>query len=58
MANTIKLKDNEVLIFTDFNNTLVDYATEFHYRSELFDDFDGFLRNIKKILRFCSQRRA
>ena len=42
-----KLKDNEILIITDYNNTLVDYATEFDYRSELFEDFDGFLRRQK-----------
>lgn len=42
-----KLKDNEILIITDYNNTLVDYATEFDYRSELFEDFEGFLRRQK-----------
>lgn len=45
-----KLKDNEILIFTDFNNTLVDYANEFDFRSEFYDDFDGFLRRIKNSL--------
>lgn len=42
-----RLKDNEILIVTDYNNTLVDYATEFDYRSELFEDFEGFLRRQK-----------
>ncbi len=42
-----KLKDNEILIFTDFNNTLVDYANEFDFRSEIYDDFEGFLRHTK-----------
>lgn len=56
MGDTIKLKDNEVLIFTDFNNTLVDYATEFDYRSELFDDFEGFLRNIKNGVTRCLKK--
>jgi len=42
-----KLKENEILIVTDYNNTLVDYATEFDYRSELFEDFEGFLRRQK-----------
>ena len=44
----IKLKENEILIITDYNNTLVDYASEFDYRSELFEDFEGFLRMIKR----------
>lgn len=42
------LKENEILIFTDFNNTLVDYATEFDYRSERYYDFDGYLRMLKR----------
>lgn len=47
MDKTKKLKDNEILIFTDFNNTLVDYANEFDFRSEIYEDFDGFIRSIK-----------
>ena len=43
-----RLKDNEILIITDYNNTLVDYASEFDYRSELYNDFEGFLRMIKR----------
>lgn len=43
-----KLKDNEILIFTDFNNTLVDYANEFDFHSEFYDDFNSFLRRTKK----------
>lgn len=43
-----KIKENEILIFADFNNTLVDYATEFDYRSERFSDFDAYLRMIKQ----------
>lgn len=43
-----KLKDNEILIITDYNNTLVDYASEFDYRSELYEDFEGFLKMIKR----------
>lgn len=48
-----KLKENEILIFADFNNTLVDYATEFDYRSERYYDFDGYLRMIKRSLSKC-----
>lgn len=43
-----KLKENEILIFADFNNTLVDYATEFDYRSELYCNFEGYLRILKR----------
>ena len=43
-----KLRDNEILIITDYNNTLVDYESEFDYRSELYEDFEGFLRMIKR----------
>lgn len=53
MNNERKLKDNEILIFTDFNNTLVDYATEYDYRSEIFEDFDGYLRKIKNGISRC-----
>lgn len=53
MENTRKIKDNEVLIFTDFNNTLVDYASEYDYRSEIFDDFEGFIRSIKNGVTRC-----
>ena len=53
MEKTRKLKDNEILIFTDFNNTLVDYASEYDYRSEIFDDFDGFIRSIKNGVSRC-----
>ncbi len=42
-----KLKENEILIVTDYNNTFVDYATEFDFRSELYEDFEGFLRRQK-----------
>lgn len=34
----IKLKDNEILIFTDFNNTLVDYENE--YNNTVMNIFD------------------
>ncbi|MBR3885858.1 MAG: hypothetical protein IKJ33_05330 [Clostridia bacterium] len=43
-----RLKENEILIVTDYNNTLVDYEAEFDYRSELYEDFEGFLRMIKR----------
>lgn len=53
MSNERKLKDNEVLIFTDFNNTLVDYATEYDYRSEFIEDFNGYLRKTKNGISRC-----
>lgn len=43
-----KSKENEILIFADFNNTLVDYATEYDYRSERYYDVDGYLRIVKR----------
>lgn len=33
------LKDNEIMIFTDFNNTLVDFENEYNYLVNRFDEY-------------------
>ncbi len=42
------LKDNEIMIFTDFNNTLVDFENEYNSDSEMFDFDNPFaVRTVK-----------
>lgn len=36
--NGLKLKDNEIMIFTDFNNTLVDFENEYNFIANNFDE--------------------
>ncbi len=36
--NDFLLKDNEILIFTDFNNTLVDFENEYNFLANRFDE--------------------
>ena len=36
--NEFLLKDNEIMIFTDFNNTLVDFENEYNYLDSRFDE--------------------
>ena len=36
--NDFKLKPNEIMIFTDFNNTLVDYENEYNYSVGMYDE--------------------
>lgn len=43
-----KLKPNEIMIFTDFNNTLVDYENEYNYTIGIYDDSKEYaVRGIK-----------
>lgn len=47
------LKDNEILIFTDFNNTFVDFHAEYDNQIQFYEDFDEYLANIKSQMNRC-----
>ena len=51
MNNTIK--DNEILIFTDFNNTFVDFHAEYDNQIQFYEDFEEFLLNTKSYMTKC-----
>lgn len=45
--NNFKLKDNEIMIFTDFNNTLVDFENEYNFLSNKYDENNISIARIK-----------
>ncbi len=47
--NRFLLKDNEIMIFTDFNNTLVDFENEYDFLTNRFDENFVPLPQITKI---------
>ena len=51
MKNAIK-KD-EILIFTDFNNTFVDFHAEYDNQIQFYEDFEEYLVNIKAQMTKC-----
>lgn len=52
--NEFELKDNEIMIFTDFNNTLVDYENEYnHYICQYDDYFNRASESTKAKLTKC-----
>lgn len=40
--NNFRLKDNEMMFFLDFNNTLVDYTNEYDVPRRYFDDYNYY----------------
>lgn len=48
-----EIKDNEILIFTDFNNTFVDFHAEYDYNIQFYDDFQAYLDEMKSNLTRC-----
>ena len=51
MKNAIK--ENEILIFTDFNNTFVDFHAEYDNQIQFYEDFEEFLSNTKGQMTKC-----
>ena len=47
------IKENEILIFTDFNNTFVDFFAEYDYNIQFYEDFEEYLSNFKLNLTKC-----
>lgn len=48
-----EIKDNEILIFTDFNNTFVDFFAEYDYNIQFYEDFEEYLANLKHNMSKC-----
>ncbi len=48
-----EIKDNEILIFTDFNNTFVDFHAEYDNKIQFYEDFEEYLMNIKSRMTRC-----
>ena len=48
-----QIKDNEILIFTDFNNTFVDFFAEYDFNSQFFEDFEAYLGELKFNMTKC-----
>jgi len=46
--NRFLLKDNEIMIFTDFNNTLVDFENEYNFVANVYDEFKLYSSQILK----------
>ena len=47
------IKENEILIFTDFNNTFVDFFAEYDYNIQFYENFEEYLSNFKANLTKC-----